>query len=557
MSQEKAEDARHDSVYSAGATLDTLTAHIAIVNETGMIETVNEAWRAFSVTNGLAPHLGCEGANYLAICDRATGEGAADATRFAQAVRAVLSGRLTQFEMEYTCDSPTEPRWFVARVTRLPQDGPARVVIVHENITERKRMEAALRESETLFRELAENVHDVLWISAPDGHEPLYVSPAYTTVWGRSHTNLPTTPSSWLEAIVPEDRELVRRHLATRRHGNYDVEYRIARPDGTVRWIHDRGAPIRDRVGQIVRIAGIAEDITERKRAEEEIRRLTESLERRVAERTAELHETVRRLQLEIAERKRAEQYAEQQRAELAQIARLATAGELAATIAHELDQPLFAVLNYAESCLYGIRASPPRLGPATEDLQKAIAQTERASGIIRRLRQLARKRAPARSSTDVNGLVKDVLVLIESDLRLAKVTVKLVLHPELPHVLVDRIQIQQVLLNLVRNAVESMAQTALHDRQLIIETRPAGPGAIEFFVTDHGIGIPADALERIFESFHTTKRDGVGMGLTISRGIVKAHGGQLRAAQRCGGGSVFHCVLPICSEGAQDAVIA
>jgi C4-dicarboxylate-specific signal transduction histidine kinase len=264
----------------------------------------------------------------------------------------------------------------------------------------------------------------------------------------------------------------------------------------------------------------------------------------------------MRQLELEIAERRRAEKLTQQQQAELAEIARLATAGELAATIAHELNQPLFAVINYAESCLYDLRADPPRLSAAVENLHNVIAQTERASGILRRLRELARHRAPSRSTANLNTLVKDVLMLTESDLRLAQVAVECQLDPELPMPLVDRIQIQQVILNLVRNAIEAMAQTPPRERRLTIATQTVGPDAVELNIADRGAGIPADALERIFDSFYTTKRDGVGMGLAISRSIAEAHGGRLWAAQRKEGGSILHCRLPIRSEGAQNAAI-
>lgn len=255
------------------STLNALTSHIAILNEHGVIIEVNAAWDRFASDNDFrGAHRGV-GDNYLSLCDSASGRFSNEAAEVAAGIRAVMAGKKSEFHLEYPCHSPQEQRWFVVRVTRFDGDGTLRVVVAHENISERRQAEEALQESEERFRQLAENIQEVFWISDPTKHQVFYVSPAYETVWGRSCESLYASMQSWQEALHPEDRERVMKAAITKQvEGTYDEEYRILRPDGSLRWIRDRAFPVKDASGETYRIVGVARDISKSKHAGDRLR---------------------------------------------------------------------------------------------------------------------------------------------------------------------------------------------------------------------------------------------------------------------------------------------
>ncbi|WP_395751219.1 PAS domain S-box protein [Prosthecobacter sp.] len=248
------------------STLDALTTHIAILDENGTIIEVNTAWNHFAIENNFKGSSYGVGENYLTLCDRSTGRFSEEAVEVAQGIRSVMAGSRQEFHMEYPCHGPRGPRWFVVRVTRFCGGGPLRVVVAHENITERKMAEEALRESEERFRQIAETIQEVFWITDTSKQKVLYVSPAYERIWGRSCESLQTNPQNWLEAIHPADRDRVLHAAVTKQaDGTYDEEYRVIRPDGSLRWIHDRAFPVHDGHGEAYRVVGVAQDITEHK----------------------------------------------------------------------------------------------------------------------------------------------------------------------------------------------------------------------------------------------------------------------------------------------------
>ncbi|MFN2332261.1 MAG: EAL domain-containing protein [Halomonas sp.] len=271
---------RHIKATKQAAVLNALPAHIVLLNPQGIIVSVNEAWQHFGEANaGQCPGHGVGvgvgvGVDYLAVCDQAQGEDAAEASQAAAGIRAVLAGKTKRFSLEYPCHSPTEKRWFLMSATPLPEDGGNGAIVMHIDITERKQAEEGLRRSETRLREMAESIRDVFFLRGRAGHM-LYVSPAYAEIWGRSCESLYADPDSWRDAIHPDDRaatlKITKSGLMA---GRFEFEYRIVRPDGSIRWIESRGFPVRDDAGRIVRLAGIATDITARKRAELGIQRL-------------------------------------------------------------------------------------------------------------------------------------------------------------------------------------------------------------------------------------------------------------------------------------------
>lgn len=232
------------------------------------------------------------------------------------------------------------------------------------------------------------------------------------------------------------------------------------------------------------------------------------------------------------------------QRDELAHLARVAMLGELSGSIAHELNQPLTAVLSNAQAALRFMRQEPPDLAEVRDSLKDIVENDKRAADVIRRLRTMLRKEEPSYQSLDANELVLDILRLVNSDLLNRNVVVVHDLEPELPGFCGDRVQLQQVLMNLIMNACDAMS--GLTDgRQITIRTRELADGQLQIDVRDVGHGIPVESLGRIFEPFMTTKREGIGLGLPICRTIMRAHGGTLEAANHPDGGAILRLTLP------------
>jgi signal transduction histidine kinase len=254
-------------------------------------------------------------------------------------------------------------------------------------------------------------------------------------------------------------------------------------------------------------------------------------------------------LVVQRARRKRAEAEAAVQRGQLAHAQRVTTMGALAATLAHEINQPLGAIVSNAEAASRLVGPAEPKRTDLLETLGDIIDDGQRASEVIRRLRAMLRKGEPEQKPCDVNGLIVEVIKFLGVDLARAGVSADLRLRESLPPVRGDGIQLQQVMLNLALNAEDAMADGAVGPRRLTIETSEPVPGTVEVCVRDTGIGVKEGDLERIFEPFVTTKAPGLGMGLAISRTIVEAHGGTIRAERNPERGLSVHVTLP-CGAG-------
>jgi len=259
----------------------------------------------------------------------------------------------------------------------------------------------------------------------------------------------------------------------------------------------------------------------------------------------------------DVSDRERAEREAQRWRDELAHAARVFTVGELATGLAHEVNQPLTAMVSYAEACLRMLDGGAADAERLRETLARIVGQGERAAGIVRGIRQLVRKEAGKRAPVDVNRVIRDVTGLLSHELRAGDVAASLDLGPAVPAVHGDRIQIEQVLLNLARNALDAMAAeprsgssvARAAPRELHIRSRVREPAVIEVTVSDTGPGVPSHVAERLFDTFFTTKAQGLGMGLAISRSLVEAHGGRLWLEPGAAG-ATFRFTLPVGRRG-------
>lgn len=282
----------------------------------------------------------------------------------------------------------------------------------------------------------------------------------------------------------------------------------------------------------------------ERKRNELTLQRANNELELRVEERTAELLQ-------EIEERKRIEEHAQRQQEELKHVARLNTLGEMASGLAHELNQPLMAITGFADAGLQHLavpQGDSPVLRPILEDI---AAEAHRAGEIIKRLRRLVAKRPSQHSDTSLNEVIHDTIPLFLPELKQGRMELRLELAEHLPVVKADRIQIQQVILNLAHNALQAMKSAERANHELTISTRfDTVHGCVETRVADTGPGASAEVLEHVFDPFFTTRAEGMGLGLSVSRSIVEAHAGRMTVAPSPGGGLVFMFTLPARTGG-------
>jgi C4-dicarboxylate-specific signal transduction histidine kinase len=290
--------------------------------------------------------------------------------------------------------------------------------------------------------------------------------------------------------------------------------------------------------------------MSQRKRAEAALQRVLGELESKVQERTAELARANDDLHSEMGERQRAEEALQKAQAELAHVSRVMTLGELMASIAHEVNQPLAAVVTNAQACLRWLALETPRLDEARAAVERIVREGNRASEVIRRIRALAKKTEPQMVSLDINDVIREAISLEQREVLSQRVSLRTELASALPPVLGDRVQLQQVVINLVMNAIEAMAPVTDRPRTMIIRSQPHEAGEVLVAVQDSGIGIDSENAERLFNAFFTTKASGMGMGLSISRSIIVAHGGNLFVSPNAEHGATFQFTLPSSSQG-------
>ena len=392
------------------------------------------------------------------------------------------------------------------------------------------------RETQARYQLLIDTAPSVIVVVSPE-HRILEFNREAEAIYGARRSEV--LGKDYLELFLPAERQpivagLIRRTLAGEAVHEYETVLHARSGEQRIMlWNIRRLCGAGD---QPLGVIGIGQDITDRKRAEEQIRRLNEELEARVVMRTAELSAS--------------EERAREHQAHLAHVLRVSTMGEMAAALAHELNQPLGAIVNFANGI--GVRLREGGLEP--DDLREAVtriaAEGLRAGEIIRRSRDFVRQSVANREPADVNGVVHDAAQLIGPDARRIDVSIELVLGPGLPLVEMDRIQVEQVILNLLRNGLDAMSEPAPGRHELVIQTRNGSEETVEVSVRDTGVGMSPATRERIFDPFFTTKSGGLGMGLSISRSIIEAHGGRLWAIGNPDRGMTFCFTLPLKHRG-------
>jgi PAS domain S-box-containing protein len=376
------------------------------------------------------------------------------------------------------------------------------------DVTERKRIEDSLRRSESHLTEAQRLSHTGSWAWRVADRKTVHLSEEFYRICGFDPAEGALTLEQCAERVHPEDRPkwkgIIERAIAEK--SDYDREFRIVLPNGVTKWIHTVGHPVLSTAGDLEGFVGSSTDITERKRAEQE-------------------REKLRQLE-----------------ADLAHIDRVSTLGEMAASLAHEIKQPIAAAITSAHSCIEWLAHDPPNLDRARASAARIDKYGNRAAEIIDRMRSFYKKSPPQRELVDVNGIIHEILTLLKGEATRSSIAMRTDLSGELPKIMVDRVQLQQVFMNLMLNGIEAMEDSG---GELTVKSE-LQDGQVQFSVSDTGVGLPTEKMDQIFSAFFTTKPQGSGMGLAISRSIVESHGGQLWASANGGGGATFHFTLPI-----------
>jgi PAS domain S-box-containing protein len=387
------------------------------------------------------------------------------------------------------------------------------MLVVCEDITEQKRAEEALKQSESNLAEAQRLTHTGSFVWDVKSGTASYLSDE----WYRIYDFAPESGRAWherLERYHPEDRGKWQSEVdrAIRQKSDYEVEYRIVLPDGTVKHLHAIGHPVLDAYGDVVQFMGSVTDITERKRAEQERERLHE---------------------LE---------------ADLAHMNRVTTMGELTASLAHEINQPIAAAVTNANTCIRWLAGENPNIEEARETAGRIVKDANRAAAIISRIRLLFKKGPPQHELVDINDVIQEIVALLRNEATRYCVSIRAELGAGLPSLLGDRVQLQQVVMNLMINSIEAMKNSLSNKRELTVTSQLDTNHRLLVSVADTGMGLPANS-DQIFDAFFTTKHDGTGMGLAISRSIIESHGGRLWASPNPNEGATFYFTVPVSVE--------
>jgi PAS domain S-box-containing protein len=376
------------------------------------------------------------------------------------------------------------------------------------DITEQELLTQELKRGQAHLAEAQKLTHTGSWAWRVADRKTVHLSEEFYRIYGFDPAAGGPTWEEYFERVHPDDRlkwkGIIERAIGEK--ADYDQEFRILLPNGMVKWIHTVGHPVLSDAGDLEQFVGSSTDITERKSAEQE-------------------REKLRQLE-----------------ADLAHINRVSTLGEMAASLAHEIKQPIAAAITSANSCIEWLAHEPPNLDRARGAAARIDKYGNRAAEIIDRIRSFYRKSPSTRKLVNVNGIVQEMLTLLKGEATRYSVGMNTALASDLPKIMVDRVQLQQVFMNLMLNAIEAMKDSG---GELTVKSE-LQDGQLQFSVSDTGVGLPTEGVDQMFSAFFTTKPQGSGMGLAISRSIVESHGGRLWASSNNGRGASFHFTLPI-----------
>ena len=381
----------------------------------------------------------------------------------------------------------------------------ARTAELQGEVAQRKRGENALRRSEAYLAEAQR-----LSLTGSFGWTPssgeIYWSEESYRIFELDQAVKPTVEFV-LQRVHADDRALVSDVIREASCGekDFDLTLRLVMPNGLVKYVHVLSHAMGDEAGNL-EIAGALMDVTAAKRAE------------------ADLY---------------------QARTELARVSRVTTLGELTAAIAHEINQPLTGLVSSGNACLHWLVADPPDLEAARRSVERMIDDVTRAGEVIRRIRAMVKKSLPQRDSLRINDVIEEVIALVYTEFHRHSISPQFELSNDLPQVSADRVQLQQVVLNLIMNAIEAMNAIEPAQRRLLLRSLRDGPSGVLVAVIDSGTGLDEASADRLFDAFYTTKPDGMGIGLAVSQTIIQAHGGQLWASANVPRGAIFQFRLP------------
>jgi len=438
-----------------------------------------------------------------------------DATLVQQTIEsAAQDGKDFDFEHRLLMPDGSVKHVHVVAHAERDESGELEFVGAVMDTTETKRAEEALRRSESYLAEAQRLTHTGSWAWRVAGRDALHLSEEWYRIYGFDPEEGLSAWEKRQQRVHPEDRakwqETIDRAIGEK--SDYEVELRILLPDGTVKYTHTVGHPVLNASGDVVQFVGTMIDVTERKRAEEERERLRQA------------------------------------HADLARVNRVTTMGELTASLAHEVNQPIAAAVTNANTCVRWLAADTPNLEEARAAAMRIVKDGTRAAEIISRIRLLFKKGTAERELVDINEVIREMLVLLRNEATRYSISVRTELAADLPQVMGDRVQLDQVMMNLIVNGIDAM-KDADGARELTIKSQKAENDRILVSVGDTGVGLPVQQADQIFKAFFTTKSQGTGMGLSISRSIIESHGGRLWAADNSPRGASFCFSLPTKAE--------
>jgi PAS domain S-box-containing protein len=376
------------------------------------------------------------------------------------------------------------------------------------DVTERRRGEESLRRNESYLAQAQRLAHVGSWAWDATGRNAVYVSEEWCRIYGFDPRDGMPSWEQRLQRVHPEDRARFQLTIdrAVVEKSDYDIEFRILLPHAPARYIHSVGRPVLGPSGELVQFVGVSMDVTESKQAEQEHERLRQEL------------------------------------ANLAHLNRVSTIGELTASLAHEIKQPIGAAVTNAEACVRSLDRAQPDIGEAREAALEMAKDARRAAEIIDRVRSLYQKGSSQLETIEVNEVIGEMVVMLQNEADRHSVRMRTELAGELPKVMADRVHLQQILMNLMLNGIEAMLDTS---GELTIKSKLADDGQLLISVTDTGVGLPTENAGQVFDPFFTTKSQGTGLGLAITRSIVESHGGRIWASANSGRGATFSFTLP------------